>query len=243
VIRLIAVTLRLDGALILDAVSAEVKAGELLVVEGSRAAGKTKLLEIAGARRRPDSGQVLIGDHDVTAVQRDSLPFVRRNIGFLSAWPRFLSGLNVLENVMLPLAARAKSPQRAREAALRALGRVGMVGVGTLDPECLSASARRLVGVARALAGAPPVVLLDDPGASLAPADGSALLSALLGAAENGAAIVCASGEGGFAAAAVRAGARRLRLDAGRVTLKGAPLAIVASGRAPMRLVRGEAAP
>jgi ABC-type ATPase involved in cell division len=243
VIRLIAVTLRLEAASILDAVTAHANAGELVLIEGSRAAGKTKLLEIAGARRRPTSGQVWIGDREVTAVQRDYLPFVRRNIGFLSAAPKFLSGLSVLENLMLPLAARAEPVESAREAALRALGRLGMVSLGTLDPEVLSASARRLVGVARALAGSPPVVLLDDPGSSLAPADMGALLSALLGAVENGAAVVCTSGDGGFTTAAVRAGARRLHLDSGRVLSSPAPIGVLSGGRAAMRLARNEAAP
>ena len=241
-IRLIAVTLSLDGEVVLGAASAEARSGDLLVVEGPRAAGKTKLLEIAGARRRPDSGEVWIAGHEVTSLQRNSLPFVRRNIGFAPATPTFLTGLSVLENVMLPLVARADPPDWARDAALRALGKVGIVGLATRDPHALSAGARRLVGIARALAGSPPVVLVDEPSGLLAPSDTGAVLAALLGAQGSGAAVVCATADGAFATAAVPAGARRLRRDGGRVLAGIGPIAVVNGGRATARGPRREVA-
>ncbi|MES1205093.1 MAG: ATP-binding cassette domain-containing protein [Pseudomonadota bacterium] len=237
-IRLVAVTSSSSGSVVLDSVAAEARSGEMLIVEGPRGAGKTTLLEIMGARRRPDAGQVWIADHDIMTLQRGSLPFVRRNIGFVSAAPHFLSGLTVMENVMLPLAARAESFEWAREAALRALGRVGIVGLATREPRELSGSARRLVAVARALAGAPPLLLLDDPSASLAPADIGAVLSALQAAVESGAAVVCAAPDGPFATACARSGARRLRIDAGRVSPGAGPITVVNGGRAAPRLAR-----
>jgi ABC-type ATPase involved in cell division len=238
VLRLIAVFLRLDGQVVLDAVSAEARAGELVVIEGSRGAGKTTLMEVMAARRRPDGGQVWIAGHDVTTLQRDSLPFVRRNIGVAAVAPRFLPGLDVLENVMLPLYARAESMEWAREAALRALGKVGIAGLAMRDPATLSGSARRLAGIARALAGAPPLLLLDDPSASLVPADSGAVLSALLGSVESGAAAICVSSDGAFTAAAVRAGARRLHIEAGRLLPAAGSITLVPGGRATNRLTR-----
>ena len=220
----------------------QARAGELLVIEGGRAAGKTLLLEIAGARRRPDSGEVWIANHNLMTLQRDSLPFVRRNIGLASTVPRFLSGLSVLENVMLPLGARAAPLAWTREAALRALGKVGVLGLATQNTQTLSTSEARLIAIARALAGSPPLVLLDDPSAYLAPADTGAVLSALMGAAHSGAAVVCASADGAFSSAAARAGARRLRLEAGRVSVGAGPLALV-TGRVGERLTQGGAAP
>lgn len=214
-LHLTAVTLRHQGKTVLDAVTLQARAGELLILEGARASGKTRLLEIAGARRRPDSGAVWIADHDLTALQRDSLPFVRRNVGFAEAQPRFIPELSVLDNVMLPLGARAAPLGWAREAALRALGKVGAAGLATSKPRTLSTSAQRLAGIARALAGSPPLLLLDDPSASLTPADSGAVLSALLGAVECGAAVVCATADAAFGAAAGRAGGRRVRLEGG----------------------------
>lgn len=230
-LRLISVTLTLGDRTVLDDVTLEARAGELLVLEGGRGAGKSTLLQVAAARRRPDGGEVWIADHEVSRLQRDSLPFVRRNIGVAASEPRFLAGLTVLENVMLPLGARAEPLDRAREAALRALGKVGAVGLSTADPARLSASERRLVGLARALAGAPPLCLMDDPSAALGPADAGAVLSALQGTAENGAAVVCASSDSTFVAAATRVGARRVRLESGRVQMGVGAMTVVAGWR------------
>jgi len=230
VLRLVAVTLRLGGELVLDALTVEVRAGEILLIEGNRGVGKTMLLEVVAARRQPHGGEVWIADHDVTALQRESLPFVRRNIGFAEAAPRFLSRATVLENVMLPLAARGEPAAWAREAAVRALGKVGIVGLGADDPARLSNGARRLAAIARALAGVPPLVVVDDPSASLSAADAGAVLSAMCGAVEGGAAVVCASADGAFVAAASAAGARRLRLDAGRL-VPGAGTMVALPGR------------
>ena|GEM_PF-1197716 len=217
VLRLVAVTLRLGGELVLDGLTVEARAGEILLIEGNRGAGKTKLLEVAAARRQPDAGEVWIADHDVTALQRGSLPFVRRNIGYVEAEPRFLSRMTVVENVMMPLGARGEPAAWAREAAVRALGKVGIVGLGAHDPACLSNGARRLAAIARALAGVPPLVIVDEPSASLSAVDAGAVLSAMCGAVEGGGAVVCASADSAFVAAATAAGARRLRLDAGRL--------------------------
>jgi cell division transport system ATP-binding protein len=231
VLRLISVTLTLDDRTVLDDVTLEVRTGELLVLDGGRGAGKSTLLQVAAARRRPDGGEVWIADHEVSRLQRDSLPFVRRNIGVAAAQPRFLAGLTVLENVMLPLGARSEPLDWAREAALRALGKVGAVGLSTADAARLSASERRLVGLARALAGAPPLCLVDDPSAALGAADAGAVLSALQSTAESGAAVVCASADAAFVAAATRAGARRVRLESGRVQMGSGAMTVVSGWR------------
>ena len=238
-LRLVAVTLRRDGEIVLASLNAQARAGELVIIEGGRGAGKTLLLEVAAARRRPDSGEVWIAERDVTALQRDSIPFVRRNIGFVEAHPTFIENASVLDNVMFPLIARAESAAYAREAALRALGKVGIVGLAATRPSRLSNSARRLAGIARALSGSPPLVLIDDPSASLSAADSGAVLSALLGCTEGGAAVVCATADGAFVAAASREGARRLRLDAGSL-VPGAGSMVVVGARGRSRLAERE---
>ena len=212
------------------------------MVEGGRGAGKTTLLEVAAAWRRPDSGEVWLGGHDVVGLQLQSLPFVRRNIGFVEAVPRLLSGISVLDNVMLPLGARGEPIAFAREAALRALGKVGGMGLAASDVTTLSGAACRLVAVARAIAAAPPLLLLDEPSGSLSPPDIGALLSVLMGAAEHGAAVICASADASFVSAAAAAGARRYRLDNGRLSSTSGPLGLVGARRSGV-LALNEAIP
>jgi ABC-type ATPase involved in cell division len=233
--------------MVLDEVSLQVRAGELVVVEGARASGKSSLARVAAVQARPDAGEVWIGERDVTALQDASLPYVRRNIGYFSSDARdlpLLPRLSALENVMLAAGARGFEPAQARELALRALGRVGAVGAATRVPETLSSAERRLVALARALAGAPPLLVLDDPSAGLAASDAGAVLSAILGAIEVGGAALCTSPDGAFATAVVRAGGRRVRLENGVVLAGGGPIGVVASRRhAPEVPVRVEALP
>jgi ABC-type ATPase involved in cell division len=242
-LRLLGVSLRIGGHMVLDEVSLQVRAGELVVVEGQRASGKSSLARVAAVLRRPDAGEVWIGEREVTTLQEASLPFVRRNIGSFSGDLPLLPRLSVLENVMLGAGARGYEPAQARELALRALGRVGVVGAATRAPASLSAAEYRLVALARALAGAPPLVVIDDPSAHLAANDAGAVLSAILGVVEVGAAALCASPDAAFAEAVVRAGGRRVRLDGGRVLAGGGPIGVVGAGarRAAPAAVRVEA--
>jgi ABC-type ATPase involved in cell division len=219
--------------MVLDEVSLQVRAGELVVVDGSRASGKSSLARVAAVLRRPDVGEVWLGERDVTALQSSSLPYVRRNVGYFSGDAPLLPRMTALDNVMLAGGARGFEPAQARELALRALGRVGVVGLATRLPETLSDAERRLVALARALTGAPPLLVLDDPAAGLAPGDAGAVLSAILGAVEADGAALCTSSDAAFATAVVRAGGRRVRLEGGRVQPGGGPIGVVAARRPP----------
>jgi ABC-type ATPase involved in cell division len=242
-LRLLGVSLRVSDRMVLDEVSLQVRAGELVVVEGARASGKSALARVAAVLRRPDFGEVWIGERDVAPLQDASLPYVRRNIGYFSGELPLLPRLSVLENVMLAAGARGFEPAQARELAVRALGRLGVVGAATRAPATLSAAERRLVSLARALAGAPPLVVVDDPSANLAASDAGAVLSAVLGVVEVGGAALCTSPDGAFATAVVRAGGRRVRLEGGRVLAGGGPIGVVGAGarRAVEPVVRVEA--
>src|SRR5450432_3043953 len=98
--------------MVLDEVSLQVRAGELIVVEGHRASGKSSLARVAAALRRPDVGEVWIGERDIAPLQDASLPYVRRNIGYYSEELPLLPGVSALENVMLGAGARASSARR-----------------------------------------------------------------------------------------------------------------------------------
>lgn len=234
-IRLVGVTSRVGGRVVLDEVTLHARAGELTLVEAGRAAGKTTLLRVVAGLRRPDAGEVWIGDRDIARLQRSSLPFVRRNVGYLPpvGQPALLARETLIENVMLALGVRGLEPAPAREVARKALERFGLEGCAGRTPEEMSAGERRLAALARAIAGAPAVLVLDDPAVGLGPVDVGTALSALLGAAEAGAAVLCASPEGAFVTAAARAGGRRVRLEGGRVVGGARPVAVGAAPRRP----------
>ena len=223
-LRVIGVSLCRRGQTVLDQVSLQARVGELVVVEGERGAGKSTLLEIAAALRRPDQGEVWIADRDLTGLQRASLPYVRRNVGYAGAAVPLLRELTLGDNLDLALAARGHAPRPARAQGARALARLGLDSLAGRTVTALSDGERRLVALARALAGAPSLLVVDDPSSFLAAGDVEMVLSALLAAGQAGAAVLCASSDAAFVGAAARAGARRLRLEAGRVLAGGGPV-------------------
>ena len=230
-LRAIGVSLSRRGQNVLDQVSLQARAGEVVVVEGERGAGKSSLLEIAAALRRPDQGEVWIADRDLTGLQRGSLPYVRRNVGYAGAAVPLLAELTIAENLALALAARGHAPARAGALGARALARLGLEPLGGRAVGALSEGERRLAELARALAGAPSLLLVDDPSACLAAGDVEMVLSTLLAAAQAGAAVLCASSDAAFAGVAARNGARRLCLEGGRVLAGAGPLAVPVARR------------
>ncbi len=223
-IRLDGICCERDGRPLLDEATLAVNAAELVVVAGGRGAGKSLLAAVAAARRAPDRGRVLVADRDVTGLQRSSLPFVRRNIAYLPASPSptLLDDETAMENIMLALAVRGERVASAEAAARRMLALLSVDDRAERIVATLSAGERQLVAIARALAGAPPVIVLDEPVASLGREDRAAVLGALVAARETGAAILCATADESWAETLTTHGARRLKLDAGRI-VGGAP--------------------
>jgi ABC-type ATPase involved in cell division len=210
-----------EGAVVLDTVTLGVARNELIVVEGASASGKSTLLELAAAARMPDRGAVWFAGRNTASLQRASLPFVRRNIGYCTADPLLLLEDSALANVMLALAVRGESPARAEQLARDALA---LVRAGELENRrvaSLSAGQRRLVALARAVAGPPPLVVADEPAAGVGEEAREMVACALTAARDLGAAVLAATADTALADLLVRRGGRRIHLEQGRIA--GAP--------------------
>lgn len=203
------------GRVLADQVSLQLASGDFAVVEGRRGAGKSALADVAACRARPAAGALWIAGRDVLALQSASLPYVRRNIGYLPERPPLLLDETVFENVLLPLGARGIPLAEARDLTaglllrfdLPARSRVGALSVGE----------RQLCAIARALIGAPAIVVLDEPAAGLDDADRARVLDVIAAARAAGAAVLCFSADAAFGAASTARGARRLQLQDGRL--------------------------
>jgi ABC-type ATPase involved in cell division len=217
-IRLDGVCFARGGKTVLDQVTLAVNTAELVVVEGARAAGKSVLLAIAAARLSPDAGAVWISDRNLGDLQRSSLPLVRRNIAYLPPAAPLLEGDSVLENVMLPLAVRGWEVDASETGALRALFMLGLDDRRGARVRSLSAGERQLVALARALAGAPPLLILDEPVAGLGAEDRERVVTTLAAVRGDGSAILCATSDSAFAQALAHRSARRVLLAEGRLS-------------------------
>jgi ABC-type ATPase involved in cell division len=198
-----------------------VSRGELVVVQGPTGSGKSSLLAVAAGFREPDSGAVWIAERNIAGLQASSLPYVRRNVGYLPPLPLLIPDENVLENIMLALAVRGQPIDSAEADARESLAMVADSAWENRLARSLSTGQQRLVALARALVGPPPLVVVDEPAAGMGGDDREGIVRALVWARERGCAVLCATSDPSFAQMLVDAGGRRVNLEGGRIV--GAP--------------------
>jgi lipopolysaccharide export system ATP-binding protein len=155
------------GRKIIKDVSLLVHRGEAIGLLGPNGAGKTTLFYMITGLIRPDSGIILLDDYDVT-----SLPMYRRarlGIGYLPQEPSIFRGLTVEENIRAVLEITQPNKQKRREELESLLAEFDITRVRKLPAIALSGGERRRCEIARALAGHPSFMLLDEPFAGIDP--------------------------------------------------------------------------
>ena len=153
---------------VLKGVDIEIAKGEVVSIVGASGAGKTTLLQILGTLDRPDSGQVIINQQNVTELNDAGLArFRNEHIGFIFQFHHLLPEFTALENVMIPsmIAQQARGPAADRAAEL--LGMLGLSQRSDHKPSELSGGEQQRVAVARALMMKPDVIYADEPSGNL----------------------------------------------------------------------------
>jgi len=150
---------------VLRDISLEVAEGEYVSLVGPSGSGKTTLLSLIGGLDHPQSGQILVGGHDLRTLSGDGLAaFRRETVGFVFQHFGLLEALTARENVELALTLAGVSSARQRHH--RASGLLHRVGLGDRlehRPTELSGGERQRVAIARAIANSPRVILADEP--------------------------------------------------------------------------------
>ena len=142
--------------------------GETAMLEGPSGSGKTTLLSILGCVLDPTEGQLSVLGRDLTQASARELVEVRRSqIGFVFQGFNLIKALSARDNVAFPLQLRGMSARKARAEADLLLELVGLEDKLDKRGDELSGGQRQRVGIARALAGSPPIILADEPTAAL----------------------------------------------------------------------------
>lgn len=153
---------------VLNGASLLVERGEVVALEGPSGSGKTTFLSILGCILTPTAGRVVVDGQEVDANRPGRLPEIRkRSIGFVFQQFNLFPALTALENVEYALNIKGVKGREARREAQRVLEAVGLADRLRFLPRDLSGGQKQRVAIARALAGAPPVVLADEPTANL----------------------------------------------------------------------------
>ena len=177
-------------------VNFEVAAGEALVLAGESGAGKSSLLRILYGNYRPSAGRIAIthGGHEidiVAAVPRTVLDIRRRTLGFVSQFLRVIPRVSTLDIVRDPLLARGATPEAASEKARAMLDRLNLPRrLWDLAPATFSGGEQQRVNIARSFVDPSPIMLIDEPTASLDAANRDVVVELIAEARGAGSAIV-----------------------------------------------------
>ncbi len=158
------------GVEILRDLSLSVREGEVYTLLGSSGSGKSVTLKVAIGLIRPDAGEVRVFGRPVSRLSEHDLVEVRKLFGMVFQGAALFDSMTVFENVAYPLREHLDLPEtELRDRVEACLAAVGLPGAGALMPAELSGGMRKRIGVARAIALEPRIVLYDEPTTGLDP--------------------------------------------------------------------------
>ena len=179
-IRIDHVSKSFDGRAVLEDVSFDVSAGEAFGILGRSGTGKSVTLKLIIGLLCPDQGRIFIGENEVQQLDRETLLQVRTTVGFMFQDAALFDSISVRDNIAFPLRRHTtKSADEINEIVQEKLSEVGLEADGDKMPADLSGGMRKRVGLARALALDPPVLLVDEPNSGLDPLTASEIYKLL----------------------------------------------------------------
>jgi putative ABC transport system ATP-binding protein len=165
---------------ILDGVSLDIPAKQMVAIVGPSGSGKSTLLGLIAGLDKPTSGSIILDGVDIAALSENEMArYRRKKIGYVFQSFHLIPTLTAMENVAVPL--ELNGDRRATARAEELLAAVGLQDRSGHYPVQLSGGEQQRVAVARAFACRPPVLLADEPTGNLDSATGSQVIDLLLG--------------------------------------------------------------
>jgi phospholipid/cholesterol/gamma-HCH transport system ATP-binding protein len=180
-IRMENVYKRFGSQQVLDGINLDIKKNSITTIIGCSGCGKSVLIRHLIGLEVPDSGSIYIEDDNIVGMRSRELNKIRRRFGVLFQDAALFDSLSAMDNVAFPIREHLKLPEKEiREIVRKKLSQVGMTGHEHKFPNELSGGMRKRVGLARALALDPDVVLFDEPTTGLDPVIKTAIYQLIL---------------------------------------------------------------
>lgn len=182
IIKLLNITKSFGDRKVLDDISLEVFTGETLVIIGRSGVGKSTILKHIAGLLSPDKGEVWVEGQEVTGLKEEEVNELRKKMGVVFQYAALFDSLTVFENVAFRLLRDFRMPvAQAVEVVKKKLELVGLKdNLLDLKPAQLSGGMRKRVGLARAIAVDPEIILYDEPTSGLDPVSSEAINDLIL---------------------------------------------------------------
>jgi phospholipid/cholesterol/gamma-HCH transport system ATP-binding protein len=157
---------------VLQGVTLGIQRGETITIVGGSGTGKSVLLKLIAGLEKPDKGEIRIDKRDIVPLREHELVSIRRKIGMLFQGAALFDSLSAGENVAYPIREHFRLPEEEiQQIVSEKLRLVGLEGVEEKMPAELSGGMKKRVGLARAIAIDPEIILYDEPTTGLDPAN------------------------------------------------------------------------
>jgi len=155
---------------VLQGVNLQIERGETMAVIGQSGSGKSVLIKLLIGILKPDQGEIYIDGVEITRLKEDKLQSVTKKFGMLFQGAALFDSLTVGQNVSFGLERYTNfSEEKKQELVSESLAKVGLRGVEHLMPHELSGGMKKRVGLARAIAYGPEIILYDEPSTGIDP--------------------------------------------------------------------------
>lgn len=214
-VRLSGVDAGYGPSTVLFGIDFEARAGEVALVTGPAAAGKTTFTHLLRLALPPRSGRAVILGTDVGRASGRGRANVKKRIGYVAENPVFIEQWTAFDNIAMPLRLLGKKPRDYVDDVRELVEFVGLTDAANLTVEKLSGAERHRAAIARALAAKPDLILVDDPTAGMSPSDGRRIVRLLAEMRRVGAGVVIATQDDSLTDCAPM---RHWRMERGRLT-------------------------
>ncbi|HHV16798.1 MAG TPA: cell division ATP-binding protein FtsE [Gelria sp.] len=209
-----------NGVKALDDISLKIDRGEFLFLMGPSGAGKSTLVKMLFREELPTRGQIFLASRSIVRMKRGDVPRLRRNIGIVFQDFKLLENKTVYENIAFAMEVVGTSSREIKERVMEVINMVGLKGKENSFPGELSGGEQQRVGIARALANRPLLLIADEPTGNLDIDTSHEIMELLFDINRIGTTVIMAT----HARELVKpAGKRVLMLDKGRIVADNPP--------------------